>query len=144
MHSLLCFLGPHLKVRKTIFKLRFSDILVPLARGERISMWVFMCLVIARACGDGLKYAAKVFRIGNESLLPLTFVNLKLYLSFALFPNCISSFMRRATCLLCPGELKHIQGNFQGDKVRIHFLKWVLREPLLRNSSTGRLLMWSW
>lgn len=101
IHSLLCFLGFHLQVRKAHLEIK-----ILWHTGAFGTMQVFVRLVIARACGDGLKYAAKVFRIGNESLLPLTFVNLKLYLPFALFLSCISCSTCRATCLLCPKELK--------------------------------------
>lgn len=59
------------------------------------------------AGSNGLNYAAKVLRIGSESLLPLNFANLKLYLSFCIVPELrICSSTQRATCLFCPEELK--------------------------------------
>lgn len=146
MLSLLHFLWLILKVKKNfVFKLRLSSIPVPVGGGERITGWNFLGLVIVGARSDGLKYAAKVLRIGSESLLPLNFVNLKLYLSFCIVPElCICSSTHRATCLFCPQEPKHTQGNFQGEKLRINFLKWVLRKALLKNTCVGWLLMWRW
>lgn len=88
MLSLLHFLEPNLKARKKS-SLNKDSLVYLCFWQKRIALWNFLGLVIARACGDGLKYAAKFLRMGNESLLPLNFVNLKLYLSFALFPSCV-------------------------------------------------------
>lgn len=145
MLSLLHFLEPNLKARKKS-SLNKDSLVYLCFWQKRIALWNFLGLVIARACGDGLKYAAKFLRMGNESLLPLNFVNLKLYLSFALFPSCVFlvTHSNLPSLSLAPAGLKHVQGNFPGEKVRIHFLKWVLRDALWKNARTGGLLMWSW
>lgn len=132
-----------LEKKKSVSRLRLSGIPLPGGGVERISGWNVSGLVIVGARSDGLNYAAKVLRIASESLVPLNFLDLKLYLSFCIVPKlCICSPPHRATCIFCPHELKHRQGNFQGEKSKISFFRWVLRKALMKNTCSGRQLMY--